>query len=229
MPTDRLISALLVLFSAAACNPSDEADAGAAADDSPAVETAQERPAERLDTLLLEGMPEPIMLRLYSTPEDVMPGFGAYVPADMVVEEGELEEDGGWSVHFQAAFGGRRNPDAFVHFYVYPDSMSREGASGAVLGYKTGRGVPVSTGIEPLPEPEAGRRMPWALESYTFRYQSGGQWYLGSIGLGRQAGRFFHIITHYPAEYGDGFGPRAALLLETWRWRDGTRLVASGP
>lgn len=237
MPRNFLLVMTLVLASAS-CGPAGEEDGAAgdgpladsvaaaeAADSEPAA-VPDDRPPERLDTLRIEGMPEPMPLRLYGTPDDFRPGFGAYVPGDMLVEETEADDEGdGRSVHFRAAFGGQVTPDAFIHLYVFPDTVTPAGARAAVRGYEAGRGIPVSRGIEPLPEPEAGRRMPWALEAYTFRYQSGGQWYLGSIGLGSHAGRLFHLITHYPAEYGDGFGPRADILLRTWRWADGSMLV----
>src|SRR5690606_41078517 len=52
-----------------------------------------------------------------------------------------------------------------------------------------------------------------------------GGWILGFAGLGRHAGRWFHILARYPGEYADGFGPRAERILEHWRWADGAPLA----
>lgn len=36
--------------------------------------------------------------------------------------------------------------------------------------------------------------------------------------LMRHGDRYYIIGTHYPVEYGDGFGPRAARIREEWQW-----------
>ena len=38
--------------------------------------------------------------------------------------------------------------------------------------------------------------------------------------LGLHGDRYFRLTMHYPLEYGGGFGPRAELILNEWRWRD---------
>lgn len=37
-----------------------------------------------------------------------------------------------------------------------------------------------------------------------------------------RGGRFYYVARHYPAEYGDGFGPRAHRILGEWQWLDAT-------
>jgi hypothetical protein len=55
---------------------------------------------------------------------------------------------------------------------------------------------------------------PWAREQITFRKKQGDKNIVGNIYLGQQNGRAFYIVTHYPAEFGDGFAPRANIILQ---------------
>jgi hypothetical protein len=179
-----------------------------------------DRPDGRTDTVSIEGMAEPVELTLFRSPEGFPLPFTAYVPTNMRPEI----EDGG--ARFIAAFGGVANPDAFVHVFVFPAGTDRAHALDAARAYETGRGVPVSRGLEPVEDGGEAPRPAWAIEAYRFRYQGVDGWFVGTIGVGEHGGRYFQIVRHYPAEYGDGFPPRADLVLETWRWADGTGLGA---
>lgn len=224
MPVNRLTRLVLVLAvgvgAAAGCgDPPGEAarDDGAAAADTPAAERA----ASRAETLSIEGMPEPLSLRLFEAPDDFPVPFAAYVPDDMDPRADPSER----TAHFTAEFGGARNDDAFVHLYVFQEGTPLREAVGAARGYSAGRsGIPVSRGMDPLTDDGPPPELSWAIESFRFRYQHGDQWYLGSVGVGRENQRHFMIVRHYPAEFADGFAPRADLILETWRWADGSPL-----
>lgn len=235
MPTRTATTILFFFLFLAGCSggadtPRERSDPGEPGAEQPG--TAQEsrtdaaapeqRPGSVTDTLMIEGMPEPLALRLFRAPQDFPLPFSAYVPADMAPE---ASEDGdGASARFVAEFGGVRNERALVHLFVHPAGTDPQQALAVVRAYQAGTGVPVSQGLEPLGEAEATRRMPWAGSAFVLRYQAGGTWYLGSIGLGMRAGRPFHILVHYPAEHADGFAPRTDLIFETWRWADGSPL-----
>lgn len=193
-------------------------------DDDTGAPATVDRPDTVTDTILIEGMPERIALRLFHTPDGFPLPFTAYLPSDMASETSEGEGAAGPSVRFVAEFGGVRNDRALIHLFVQPEGTDPQQALALVRAYQAGTGVPVSRGLEPLGDPEALRRMPWADHAYAIRYQAGGAWYLGSIGLGSRDGRLYHLVTHYPAEYADGFAPRSALVLDTWRWADGSPL-----
>ncbi|MFP4622677.1 MAG: hypothetical protein ACLFRX_00715 [Gemmatimonadota bacterium] len=211
------VALTLILFALAACGDADPERETPTTD--PGAATSPDRPERRTDTLSIEGMAEPLSLRLFRAPDHFPLPFTAYVPEQMVAEPGDE------AVRFVAAFGGERNQDAFLHVFVFPPDTDRQAAIAAAKGYKTGRGIPVSQGIEIIADELPPPNLAWALEDFRFRYQSHGQWYAGTIGVGRQADRFFMIVRHYPAEYGDGFPPRADLIQETWRWADGTHLT----
>lgn len=213
MPGQRILNTLLLL-SVGACGDGRDAAREPAADP-----TAEARPAMRTDTLMAEGTPQEIRLERFDAPDGFPLPFTTYVPAGMASEVDRGEGGEVASVQFVASDG------AFVHVVVHPSGTDPQEALGVVKAYSASHGVPVSQGIEPLPSPDVATRMPWAAEAYTFRYQAGGRWFAGTIGLGSHAGRLFHVLHHYPAEYGDSFGPRAALIMETWRWVDGSGLM----
>jgi len=220
------LSVALVLGGCA--GPGDQADGtqGAGTDETAGgAPTAREaRPARTTDTIRIEGMGEPIELRLFEAPEDVALPFTAYIPDDMAAEVG----DGG-SVDFIAEFGGIRNEDAFIHFYAFPEGTPWQEAVATAKGFKSGQGIPVSEGLEPLqddiPRPDG---LGWAEEAYRYVHQSGGELFGGRLGLGIWDGRAFMIVTHRAAEYAEGFDPRARLVLESWRWADGSPLSLAG-
>lgn len=216
---------LLLLGAVAACGERADETAGAE-DSSPAridTETGHEpgtRTETRTDTISIEGMSEPLSLRLFRARDDFPLPFGAYVPEDIDPRADPAEA----TVHFTAEFGGVRNEDAFVHLFVFPAGTDLHEAVAVARGYTAGRtGIPVSRGIdvtEDRPPPDLG----WAVESFRFRYQHDGEWYLGTVGVGQRDERHYMIVRHYPAEHADGFAPRADLILETWRWDDGSPL-----
>ncbi len=180
--------------------------------------TAATRAPLRSDTVDIEGMPVPMRLKLFRTGGDFPLPFSAYVPADMAAEV-STENGGGASVHFYAEFGGHRNENAFLHLFVFPAGTPEPEAVAAARGYETGRGVPVSRGLEPASDSAAASSIPGAIAGYRFRYQDGGgAWFVGRIEVRRYDGRLFLLVHHYPAEYGDGFAPRAAVITDTWQW-----------
>jgi hypothetical protein len=178
----------------------------------PPADTASEIPAQATgptsrpdtlqDTLTLEGNPQPATLRLYRTPPGFPLPFSTYVPADLVPEP--VPTAAGGSVRFVANFGGRRTDSAYVAVVVHADGVDEEAAR-RMLSAATGGGGPAA------PDQQ---RYPWALAEY-----SGGTGATVSRGiLGRHEGQFFQVLIRYPAEFGDGFAPRAAAVLEHWEW-----------
>lgn len=195
----------------------------AAAGDAPAVEDPPLPPAdsveapppapgaERPDTvegvINLEGSREPMTYHLYRSPADFPLPFSTYVPEDMVAEE--VEAAGAREVRFVAAFGGVRNEEMHVRARFPLAELGTEEAR------ERAREIAEAMGSI---EPAAEGRHPWALESY--RVDGEGS-RVGSVSLGRHGSRYFFVVMQYPAEAGDGFGPRARRILDEWRWSGG--------
>jgi hypothetical protein len=189
-----------------------------------------ERPGSIQDTLMLEGMPEVTRSTLVRAPLGFDLPFSTYLPSGINVQFQTAAEGAG--VRFAAAFTGRVDARAYMHVRIYPEGTSRARARDAVGGFlrsRTAGDDPVDAGdVErawrPIEPPD------WALEAYTFDYPGEqGIRYVGRAMIARHGVRFLHVITHYPAEYGDGLGPRFQRILEHWRWEDtGEPLLTSG-
>jgi hypothetical protein len=207
------VGAALLLLAACETQPQPEPA------DPPGV-TLPARPATIVDTLLIEGMPEPATARLLSA-TDADPPFSTYVPDGI---SAALEGGGDTAaVRFAAAFTGAAEPNAYMHVRLYapatPPALARE----IVTGFLRSRRVqddPIG-GIaidEPydVVEPPA-----WGAEAYSFAYVGDGNVpYVGRLVLARYGDRLLHVLTHYPAEYGDGLTPRFDWILGQWRWED---------
>ena len=169
-------------------------------------------------------MSELIQARLLEADDFPLP-FSAYVPVDM---GSELDESDG-TAHFTAEFGGLRNEDAFVHVYVFPLGTDLQRAAAMAKAYKTGRGIPVSQGLEFIADEFVPSYLAWAVEAYEFRYENDRGWFAGTLGVGRHNDRYFMIIRHYPVEYAEGFQPRANVITRSWQWADGSGLNPTPP
>lgn len=160
-------------------------------------------PSEKEGTIQIEGMDESVTLKLFDHSQYV-----TYHPVEMIAEPDDSGE--GDSVRFIANFGGQRNDDAFVHFFLYPDGTSKEEALTAAsdLAEQFGSGVK---------EVAAGDRYyPWALAEYMGHVGDMSV----TIGVGEHGDQYYQVLTHYPLEYGDGMGPRVNLILSELLWKD---------
>jgi hypothetical protein len=177
----------------------------------PAESIAVRPPAIR-DTLLIEGMPEATTATLVRAPSDFALPFSTYVPDGISTEfgaDGDVD-----AVRFTAAFSGRPDPNAYMHVFVYPAGTTGVQARTGAFAFMRSR---LLAGDEANPTEAPA----WAREAYALSYSGdAGVRYVGRLILATHAGRYFHVLTHYPAEYGDGLGPRHARILQWWRWED---------
>lgn len=196
--------------------------AGCSGEPEPQPPPPPERPAAIQRTLRIEGTAEPVTLHRYTPPDGFPLPFSTYLSE--AVDAEPISSGEGDGVRFVASLGGIRNDDAAVHLFVFPQDAPEERAREIV------RSVAESYGpIREFGEVQTTDRFPWAVAAYPF---SGvgvrtGAPVVGAVGLGRHAGRWFYLIVQHPEEMGDGFAPRAALILDEWRWADGSGLEPS--
>jgi hypothetical protein len=205
-----------VVLCAAAAGACDARQEEAPAPEPPPL--AVPRPELRQDTILIEGMPALTTGRLLTLSAFATP-LSTYVP-DGITSHVEAVGDSG-AVRFSAAFTDRTDPNAYMHVRLYPTGTSLPAAREVVASFlRSRRPQDDPMGTSDLPEPQEMVEAPqWALEAHAFDYQGdGGVQYVGRIILARYGARFFHVLTHYPAEYGDGLAPRFEYILEHWRW-----------
>lgn len=177
------------------------------------------RPAVLEDSISIEGMAQAERLTLVRSPAGFSPPFTTYLPSQMRVDF--VASDTTPSVRFVAAFAGRTNPEAYLQVRLYPPGAAELVARTAVDTYLRGRD-PRQDNVHP------SEGWQWTIDAYDFQYGAGPQQsgFMGTIGIARHGNRFFHVLAHYPAEYGDGVGPRFERILREWRWEDdGSRLV----
>lgn len=232
----RLHHILLLSILATACFPEEEAPADPGAAEEPedtipappySLETLPpdsqvpvqrrdslpERPAVLTDSIRIEGMAQAERLTLVRSPEGFAPPFTTYLPSQMKVDF--VVSDTAPSVRFIAAFAGKVNPQAYLQVRLYRPGVAELVPRTEIDVYLRGRD-PRQDNVTP------SQGWPWTIAAYDFQYGAGPRQsgFIGTIALGRHANRFYHVLAHYPAEYGDGIGPRIHRILSEWRWED---------
>jgi hypothetical protein len=191
-----------------------------ATDDRPVTQqapAAAARPQTIADTLVVEGMPELVESRLAHSPEA---RFSTYLPPGITMEV--LTTGDSASVRFSASFAGPADPHAYMHVRTYPPhagvGTARENIA-TFLRTLRPHDDPVGgmiQGTEPYRQAEPP---PWGEEAHTFAYTGeDGIRYTGRIVLARSTTGFFHVLAHYPSEFGDGLEPRFERILRHWQW-----------
>lgn len=178
------------------------------------------RPPVLRDSIGIEGMVQPERLTLVKSPAGFRPPFSTYLPSQMRAEFSV--NDSAPSVRFVAEFGGQRNPDAYLQVKLYPRGSAELVPRTAIDVYLRGRD-PRQDNVQ-----ESGG-WPWTIAAYDFQYggSAAASGFMGTIGLARHGNRYLHVLAHYPADYGDGIGPRIERILREWRWEDdGAPLVS---
>ncbi|MEM1115591.1 MAG: hypothetical protein AAF845_11420 [Bacteroidota bacterium] len=155
------------------------------------------RPATRTDSFLVEGMPEPIDLRLVEVADVPLP-FSTYLPegwTDEVTASGE-----GTAVQFTMAEA------ASLSLFVPATATTEAEVVDLARAVADARG-----GAEAFDTDD-----PWVRAAFRFI----GDTEVGTVRVGAHDGTFFSVTEAYPAEFGDGFAPRARLVLDHLRWAD---------
>jgi len=142
-------------------------------------------PAERTDSIRIEGTAQAVKMRLVQ-PASTLP-FITYVPADMVAES--RKSAAGEDHYFYANFGGRRNNEAYLLMHIFPPGINTDSAAAVAKAFR-----------------ESEKRKD----------------YVVTMDLRQHGNRYYFIGEHYPAEYGDGFGPRSQAIQRAWQWLDPT-------
>ena len=207
MTFSRVLFSCLFLVLFAGCTDQPEPDA----------EVPVERPdtttyaPTKTDTIYVEGEPQPQTLRLLDAPD--LP-FITYFPTDEFVTE-VTRSPRGHGVRFYANFGGVENREAYVAIFV----AGGETPADSVAELRTFLADTFTERGWEQTESEVAS-CNWATDHVTFRDPATDPPITGYACFGEHDGLPFYVLTHAPAEYGDGFGPRVHALLDEFRWRD---------
>lgn len=175
-------------------------------------QVTQERPATATGTISIEGEATEIELELF----DAVPlPFTTYVPAEEFTKEVTATDEGN-GVRFYFSPTGTPNKDAYIHVFFPKDAPTSEAMSEMLTG---AQGLLTSNGWQVIDRTDS-TEYPWAKERITYQQSTAEGAYTGTVFVGEHEGRSFLAFTHYPLEYGDGFEPRAAIVLENLEFRD---------
>lgn len=160
------------------------------------------KPTTKTAVISIEGEKTAIALRLYEEYKDL---FTTYFPDKDFLPEG-VSSGEGTGVRFIANFGGVRNNNAYVSV-SFLNSLKNLGQLRRFVNSKSGL---IAANKWRVISRTQNTGYPWAKEKIVFRQ---GRDITGRLYLGQRNGKVFYVITHYPVEYGDGFAPRADLIL----------------
>lgn len=192
-----------------ATSPSPEPSESASA--SPA-SSPSDRPDTRIMPITIEGTVIEMELRLFD--QQVLP-FTTYVPVKEFQDEVSRSEHGTVAQFFFKP-NGKKDQTAYVQIFLPARSTSLEEMRELLLG---SRGL-LATNSWQLVDRTDIVSYPWAEEKLIYQQQTSKHNFLGSIYIGSYEGQAFYALTHYPAEYTDGFEPRATVMLETLQFKD---------
>lgn len=190
----------MVLLGMLACNNKETSTENAAPvqEADSALNTEKDRealPKTLQDTLMLEGMAEPVSMNLYSTPEGFPLPFHTYLPENFTHEA--LSSPTAETIRFSMG-------EAQISFVVLPANTGRSKAQSVAKA---------SLGKANIQSCRSSYDWQWEC-----LYVAGKGAQVSRVLLGEQQGRQFYFLISYPAEYGDGFGPRYARVLEEWKF-----------
>jgi len=182
---------------------SETSDASAEAQNYSAQQSA---PATKTAQISIEGETSEVELRRFVSESSP---FITYFPAEDFTPElarsGEGEGD-----RFYFSPTGMPNRDAYVQV-VFPENVSSAAeVQQLVLGNK---GLFAANNWEEISR-NSSTPYDWVVEEIVYDQNTEAETYTGVVYIGEQNGEAFYVVTHAPIEYGDGFGPRANVILE---------------
>lgn len=178
---------------------------------SPTASVRQERPDTRVMPISIEGRVVEMELRLFD--QQPLP-FTTYVPVRDFQDE-VSQSDNGTVAQFFFSPQGKKNKAAYVQIFLPNQQTSTEEMRSLILD---DQGL-LATNDWQLIDRTDIVSYGWAREKLIYQQQTDQQTYIGSIYIGDYEGQSFYALTHYPAEYIDGFEPRSTVMLENLQFR----------
>lgn len=165
-----------------------------------------ERPSTKTDTISIEGEKSEVTLKLYDELSQI---FTTYFPKDDFVAESVSSGEGTGST-FYFNIDGNKNSDVYVSVF-FPNGVNSAEQLERLL---TAKGGLVQTNQWQMENRTKDVPYSWAKEKILYKQPGNEQNILAALYIGEANGKVFYVITHYPAEYGDGFAPRADFILK---------------
>jgi hypothetical protein len=178
----------------------------------PAEPALSDLPDSRIMPLSIEGQMVELELQLFDQPS--LP-FTTYVPKRDFQSEVENSSDGTVAQFFFSP-KGKKDKTAYVQIFMPTRQTSLDEMRELLIGET---GLLANNRWELIDRTDIVS-YPWSKEKLIYQQRTAQQNYVGSIYIGDYKGRSFYALTHYPAEYMDGFEPRSTIMLENLQFRD---------
>ncbi|WNZ22994.1 hypothetical protein HJG54_09050 [Leptolyngbya sp. NK1-12] len=178
----------------------------------PSSVTEKLRPDTRIMPMTIEGEVVEMELRLFD--QSALP-FTTYVPKKDFQDKVD-SSDQGTVAQFIFSPGGKKDETAYVQIFMPSRRTTVEEMRELLLSEN---GLLATNNWELVDRTDIVSYA-WAREKLIYQQRADKTDYFGSIYIGDYQGRSFYALTHYPAEYGDGFEPRSTIMLENLQFRD---------
>lgn len=165
-----------------------------------------QRAATKTDTMSVEGEKTEITLKLYDEAGQV---FTTYYPENDFVTE-SVSSGEGTTTRFYYNVTGEKNQDVYVSVSFPTEANSPEQLERLL----TAKGGIIQKNQWQMESRTKDIPYSWAKEKILYTQPESSQNILAAVYIGEANGKAFYVITHYPAEYGDGFAPRADFILK---------------
>jgi hypothetical protein len=170
-----------------------------------------EKPETKTELILVEGESTEMQLKRFD-----QSGFpiATYFPSEHFTEEMGASGEG-QSVRFDWTYEGQKDENVYLHLFFPSGSPTAAEVSDLVRGDR---------GILAQNNWQAGDQAPdvgysWVKEAIAYQDTTSSDFAGGVIFIGEHEGKGFYAIAHYPAEYADGFEPRADVILSNLEFR----------
>lgn len=166
--------------------------------------TSQSRPPTK--TVKDEWTQQPLIVKRYDS--EGIPFSTYFLESDFIVEQADSGE--GTGVWFYSKVEGKKEELAYVHFFFPARPATIEQMRRGVIGK---RGL-METNKWQVKGRSQDVPFSWAKERIDFERPFNAQNnIMGTVYIGEYNGKAFRATVHYPADYGDGFAPRASIIL----------------
>lgn len=160
----------------------------------------------RTKTVIDEWTQAQITLKLFD--KEGLPFTTYFLESDFTAEAGSSGE--GNSAWFCSKVAGKKDSSAYVHLFFPANPATVEQIRQSIAG---GHGLVSANHWQVTNRTQGSDR--WARERIDFPQPAQPQTIMGTVYIGEYQGKAFRVTEHFPADAGDGFPPRASLILKS--------------
>jgi hypothetical protein len=162
-------------------------------------------PKTKTYPMSVEGEKTDITLKLY---DERRQDFTTYIPEDDFVAESVSSGEGtGTRLFYNVT--GTKDKDAYISIFFPNQETTVEDVEALV----TGKGGLIESNQWQVLNRTKEVPYSWVQEKISYQKGTGTPNIVGEVYIGQDKGKAFYVMTQYPAEYGDGFAPRADIVL----------------